>query len=174
MKKILAILLATMLLLATVPASVLGMLAVAAEPVVETVYVDAGYTGTDSDGSIEKPFLNLNTAFYYLTTVTGVDEGVILVTGDTPIAETVQSKAVYGGASRYFLQNFSNMSGGKKMTAVLQLPALSFPVVIRGAGGNLTQKVSKKTDLADPTLLKNQNIKTIGEAHLVVYIKSSS
>ena len=107
MKRFLALILTVLMLFAVVPASLLGTLVMAAEPVVETVYVNGQYTGGDSDGSAEKPFLNLNTAFYYLSTKSGVDEAVILVTGDTPLAETVRSKAEFGGSARYFLQSFA-------------------------------------------------------------------
>ncbi len=172
MKRFLALVLSLLMLVSLVPASLVSLIVAAEELVVKTVYVNGQYTGDDSDGSAEKPFLNLNTAFYYLSTVSGVDEAVILVAGDTPLAETVRAKAELGGSARYFLQSFASMSGGKKMTNMLQLPALSFPVIIRGTGGNLTQKVESPTDLADPALLASNNITQLKEAHLIVNIKS--
>lgn len=50
-------------------------------------YVDAGYSGVDSDGSLEKPFLTLKAAVSAIDN--GVKEGIIYICSDLEISEKI-------------------------------------------------------------------------------------
>ncbi len=167
MKRLTALILALLMVFSTIP-MVSGLFVNAEEAVVETVYVNGAYTGTDSDGSQEKPFLNFNTAYNYLANMsTAPDEAVILVSGDTPLVETIKSRA----QNKLYQSTVAIVagSGGNHLKVQFKSEELSFPVTIRGAGGKLTQSYESVKDIADPS---TSNPDKLVGLELIFYVKS--
>ena len=172
MKRLIAVALALLMLVAMVPTSLFGLIASAADPVTVTIYANGTYTGSDSDGSEAKPFRNLNTAFYYLSKLKGVDQAVILITGDTALGAVVKEDAKADGKYQYYSQTTTNITDGQKITNMLNLAAMPMPVTIRGAGGKISQAINSRMDLVDPIFAEREKVNKVKEAHFVFYIRS--